>query len=597
MLDDERGQAMFFLASGGMALLLGMGGLSIDVGHAYVVRTQLQGAVNAAALAGVSGLPNGTAPAVALQYEALNNSSSWGTITTPTPTTKCVNMMMPVGQTCTGSNITNAVQVTESVKVPTYFMKMFGVKTLSVGATATASPGEVKPWIVQIVLDTTPSMTASDSNCTGATDAENCALNGIQGLLAKANPCPLGSSTCSAANSNIRVGLMTFPNVQTTDAPDNYNCSGTVAFMPYSTPVIPAPGSTAAYTPITYTNTKVEWQSGSSVSTKTQTLTLTYQPTYSASDMDSNGFYTNYYLASDKSFLNPASTLVKAIGRSADSVNPCLQVPAANGSLGYPVYENYSGASSSNLYGSSVSGENGGGTAFAGAIYAAETALLAEQAAFPKVNGVPTQMALIFLSDGQANALSPMYPSAGSAVTSNGVNNGSGLSVLNDVMLSSGAPATVLGTYPSGFDACQQAVAATKYGANSLGIRMYAVAYGTQNGGCDYYVKGTSGGSGNAPGSGDGTDVAPLLSLGTLAYPYGSITGVVPCTTILNMASNVQYFYSDANQEGASSGINGIDTSCTAPDPNNALLTSLDDIFQGIYGSMSTARLIPNKAT
>ena len=87
------------------------------------------------------------------------------------------------------------------------------------------------------------------------------------------------------------------------------------------------------------------------------------------------------------------------------------------------------------------------------------------------------------------------------------------------------------------------------------------------------------------------------MSLGTLYAPFSSITDIMPCATIQDMASDMEYFYSDANQEGASSGINGIDTSCTAPDSNNALLTSLDDIFQGIYGSMSTARLIPNNAT
>ena len=51
VLGDESGQTMYLLAIGGMMLMLGMGGLTIDVGRAYVVRTQLQGAVDAAALA------------------------------------------------------------------------------------------------------------------------------------------------------------------------------------------------------------------------------------------------------------------------------------------------------------------------------------------------------------------------------------------------------------------------------------------------------------------------------------------------------------------------------------------------------------------
>ena len=247
VLGDESGQTMYLLAIGGMMLMLGMGGLTIDVGRAYVVRTQLQGAVDAAALAGVSGLANGQAANVASSFLSTYNTSGLGTITSPTPAVFCAKMMMPAGQDCTSSSLpANAVQVTASAKLSTYFMKMFGVKTLTVNATATASPGEVKPWIVEVILDTTPSMKNKDNNCSAAT-AEACALIGLQGLLSKSNPCSPSMPNCTADQSNIRVGLMSFPNISTTDAPDNYsgNCSGTVAFQQYSSPVIPASTSTA----------------------------------------------------------------------------------------------------------------------------------------------------------------------------------------------------------------------------------------------------------------------------------------------------------------------------------------------------------------
>lgn len=407
VLVDQRGQVLPWVAFSLIAML-GVTGLALDLGHAYIVRSQLQNAVNSAALAGVSGIASSTVASVVTTYEGLNNNPNWGTVTSPAPTVKCVNLMMPVGQSCTGSGILNAVQVEESVKMPTFFMSLFGVKTLTVNATATASPAEARPWIVEIVLDTTPSMVDSDSNCTGASTAEQCALIGIQGLLSKSNPCPTGASSCNATNANMRIGLMTFPNIQTSQAASNYSCSGTVNFMPYSTPVIPAPGSTASYTPITYTNATIQWSNGKPT---TSNLTLTYQSTYGATDPDTNGFYTNYYSSTDTSGLNPQSTLVKAIGRKADSVSPCLQVPASP----YPP------------------DMNGGGTAFAPILYAAQTALQAEQALYPKVNGLPTRTAIIFLSDGQANALSTMFPPAGTTVTSNGVNV-SGKSVMNDVL-------------------------------------------------------------------------------------------------------------------------------------------------------------------
>jgi hypothetical protein len=68
-----------------------------------------------------------------------------------------------------------------------------------------------------------------------------------------------------------------------------------------------------------------------------------------------------------------------------------------------------------------------------------------------------------------------------------------------------------------------------------------------------------------------------------------------------NMASNMAFFYSDANQEigggryGSGSGIDSVDTNCTSPD--HSTMNSLNDIFQDIYGSLTAARLIPNNAT
>ena len=61
-LRDQRGQVLPWVIFG-MIGLLGIAGISVDVGKAYAVRNQLQNAVNAAALAGAADVynnPNGT---------------------------------------------------------------------------------------------------------------------------------------------------------------------------------------------------------------------------------------------------------------------------------------------------------------------------------------------------------------------------------------------------------------------------------------------------------------------------------------------------------------------------------------------------------
>ena len=57
---DETGQ-VFVLSLLAMAILIGMVGFAVDVGHAYLVQRQLQSGVDAAALAGAQELPDGTA--------------------------------------------------------------------------------------------------------------------------------------------------------------------------------------------------------------------------------------------------------------------------------------------------------------------------------------------------------------------------------------------------------------------------------------------------------------------------------------------------------------------------------------------------------
>ena len=104
LLSEQHGQALVWTAAG-MTAILGIGGLLIDVGRAYVVRGELQNYANASALAAAGEVydtssTNG-ATATATTYSAIgsgdeNYNASLGTVNT-TIATWCVNMLMPSG--------------------------------------------------------------------------------------------------------------------------------------------------------------------------------------------------------------------------------------------------------------------------------------------------------------------------------------------------------------------------------------------------------------------------------------------------------------------------------------------------------------------
>ena len=68
-LHDQQGQTTAFVVLGIVALL-GVAGLVIDVGHAYVVRSQLQNSANAAALAASGAVYNAQSDTVNATSEA-----------------------------------------------------------------------------------------------------------------------------------------------------------------------------------------------------------------------------------------------------------------------------------------------------------------------------------------------------------------------------------------------------------------------------------------------------------------------------------------------------------------------------------------------
>ena len=180
--DGQRGQALVLMAFL-LVVLLSAAALVIDIGDLYYSYQELQSATSAAAMAGGSAITDGTGVSTAYEYSGDANSPANASynihsnlnITGVTPTLGCIStttyatLGLPPCIAYGTQLAANAIQVTETAKVPTYFAKIFGVPSVNISATATAiaKGGQAKPYHIMMVLDTTASMgMGTDSSCT-----------------------------------------------------------------------------------------------------------------------------------------------------------------------------------------------------------------------------------------------------------------------------------------------------------------------------------------------------------------------------------------------------------------------------------------------
>jgi hypothetical protein len=206
-----------------------------------------------------------------------------------------------------------------------------------------------------------------------------------------------------ATNPVDQVSLFTFPNVSASTAVNDTNCSNTNPTVePYT-----FPSSTAS----SYTNGSISTTTGSGKNAKTTTTSVTYQIL---------GYSSNYRSSDTASALTSTAAIVQASGGGASGCN-------------------------------GMAAPGGEGTYYAGVIYAAQSSLVAAQAANPQSKNV-----MIILSDGDAGT------------TDSGAMPGA---------------STTSGTYPSTIDQCQQAVTAAQ-AATTAGTTVYTVAYGAESSGC-----------------------------------------------------------------------------------------------------------------
>jgi Flp pilus assembly protein TadG len=495
---DQRGQMLPIVAFV-MITLLGFAGLVVDVGHAYFSYHLLLNSTNSAAMAGAQGLSlSGT--------QALSNAKAYSSqsggqniyanlnVTGATYTLGCVTAAVGSGIPCVSTGIgggtANAIQVTQTASVPTTFMKLFGYSSIPLSATGTAlwKGAAPKAYNLAVVIDTTGSMGSLDSNCGKNVTRLQCALSGVQVLLQTISPCASGGCGTLGSDGNYtnavdRVSLFTFPEMQKySQASYDYDCSASTNATP---------------TPYTYPSA----------------TGTTYSPASTDPSYQIMPFMSNYQTLDSSGA--PSGSLNTATGSNASNV-----VLAVGGK------SNCAGMNNNNL--------GGEGTYFAGVIYAARAALLAQQTAESK-NGQTVQNAMIILSDGEATA-SPSQ------------------------MSSSGLTGT--GSYPDTHNECAQAVQAAK-DATSAGITVYSVAYGasTKSGDCS-------------------TDLSTAKTINGKKVPAGITT---PCDAVRAMASDPSTtFYSDT------SGTAG----CSSP----LVPATLGDIFRSIGEQTGRSRLIPNSA-
>ncbi len=523
---DDHGQTMALVALA-MTVIVGTVALALDAGHAQYTYRQLQQTTDSAALAAARAVPTATmatqitgltstqrsfssvnSNGIAAQYSAVTggmNQRSSLPLVTVTTTLKCFSTLKAIGLPCIGNVPYNAVQVTSTSVMPTYFAGVLGHPSLTLSTTSTAAirGGSPRPSNVAVIIDTTLSMNLFDTNC-GYTQMQ-CSLNGFQILLKHLSPCGANQVSCNASNgvatnSFDRVALFTFPNVTASTAARDYNCTsaiqssllnvindptyGMITMMPYST-WDGIPTATAWTFPST-TATSYSPGGGSNG---------TYQIT---------PFISDYRTSDAATTLNTSSILVQAAG----AVPNCGGIAPSNYDGGY-------------------------GTYYAGAIYAAQAALLNAQSSNPGSENV-----MIILGDGDSHAPGQTYTNW-----------------IGQTYTTFPSPANNSGTYPSWVNQCQQAVTAAQ-AAYTAGTLVYTVAYGSS--------------------------AITGCGLDTAASPYLNN----PCNAMAAMASAPQLFYSDWKQTGS-------DGTCTSSQP----VTSLNAIFSSIANDLTQARLIPNNTT
>ena len=212
---SESGQSVILVVMM-MTGILGFGALAVDIGYFQSLRRKIQTAADAAALAGARELSSGNSTncnSGSNCYTAATNDATTNGFTAGTSggTTTTVTIGAPVSGPFAGSS--NTIEVTISQSTPSFLMAALGNKTVTISASAIASPGGAPACIY-----------ALDPSASGAIQAVgNISMTSSCGMLDDSS-----SSSALSATGNI-----------TMDTPigvvGNYSFTGNISVSP--TPV------------------------------------------------------------------------------------------------------------------------------------------------------------------------------------------------------------------------------------------------------------------------------------------------------------------------------------------------------------------------
>ena len=138
-----------------LTLLLFCGAV-IDIGNAYRVKQALQASADAAVAAGAGNLPNTGAATAAAHNLSAENTAKNRIVGVPNVT---ANITLDCSTSPNFCSPANTVHITETANIPTYFLRLIGINTITESVHSQAcSPCGGLPLDVMIVLDRTGSM-------------------------------------------------------------------------------------------------------------------------------------------------------------------------------------------------------------------------------------------------------------------------------------------------------------------------------------------------------------------------------------------------------------------------------------------------------
>jgi Flp pilus assembly protein TadG len=215
-LADRRGAVAAMLALT-LPVLAGVGAVAVDVGHARAVRSRLQAAVDLAAIAAASRLPDGTATrSTAVDFVARNLDADVHGTVTEAADVELGHWNAASDSFVVSSDQPSAVRVTarrssaRGNAVPTWFARLAGIDGIEVTASAIAGRGSPPACIVALHPSTSASL-LFDSNA--RLSLSGCEMHGhstnSRGLWLKSNGSVAADRTCIAAATYRREGIGT----------------------------------------------------------------------------------------------------------------------------------------------------------------------------------------------------------------------------------------------------------------------------------------------------------------------------------------------------------------------------------------------------